>query len=130
MTQKEALDILKTGQSVFLTGAAGSGKTHVLREYIKYLQENNVNVGITASTGIAATHMGGMTIHAWSGMGISSVLTDGEIDAVADKAYLRARLAKTTTLIIDEISMVRADILDAIDESMRINCGNSLLPFA
>ena len=41
MTQREALDILKTGRNVFLTGAAGSGKTYVLREYIKYLKERN-----------------------------------------------------------------------------------------
>jgi len=70
MTQKEALDILKTGRNVFLTGAAGSGKTYVLREYIKYLQDLNANIGITASTGIAATGMGGITIHSWSGLGI------------------------------------------------------------
>jgi ATP-dependent exoDNAse (exonuclease V) alpha subunit len=119
MTQKEALDILKTGQSVFLTGAAGSGKTHVLREYIKYLGENDIPVGITASTGIAATHMGGMTIHAWSGIGISSVLTDGEVDIVADKSYLRTRLAKTTVLIIDEISMLHHFRLDLVDRVLR-----------
>ena len=66
MTQKEALDILKMGHNVFLTGAAGSGKTYVLNEYIKYLKDNEVEVGVTASTGIAATHMGGMTIHSWT----------------------------------------------------------------
>ncbi len=70
MTQKEALDILKTGRNVFLTGAAGSGKTYVLREYIEYLKRLDANIGITASTGIAATHMGGITIHSWSGIGI------------------------------------------------------------
>ena len=113
------MDILKTGQSVFLTGAAGSGKTHVLREYIKYLQENDINVGITASTGIAATHMGGMTIHAWSGIGIASALSDGEVDVVATKQYLRGRLGKTAVLIIDEISMLHHFRLDLVDRILR-----------
>ena len=65
MLQKEALDILKLGRNVFLTGAAGSGKTHTLRAYIDYLVDNDIEVAVTASTGIAATHLGGMTIHSW-----------------------------------------------------------------
>ena len=73
MLQKEALDILKMGHNVYLTGAAGSGKTYVLNEFIKYLKKNNIVVGVTASTGIAATHMNGMTIHSWAGMGITEI---------------------------------------------------------
>jgi ATP-dependent DNA helicase PIF1 len=59
LNQKEALKILKSGQNVFLTGRAGSGKTHVLNEYIKFLRKKDIPVGITASTGIAATHLMG-----------------------------------------------------------------------
>ena len=58
MTQKDALDILKLGHNVFLTGAAGSGKTYLLNQYIDYLRLHKIPVGITASTGIAATHKG------------------------------------------------------------------------
>ena len=57
MTQKEALEILKMGENVYLTGPAGSGKTFVLNEYIKYLKDSDVPVAVTASTGIAATHL-------------------------------------------------------------------------
>ncbi len=70
MKQSQALDILKTGYSVFLTGQAGAGKTYVLNQYIHHLREHGIAVAITASTGIAATHMNGMTIHSWSGIGI------------------------------------------------------------
>mgnify|MGYP003425141716 CR=1 FL=1 len=63
MLQSQALDILKLGKNVFITGPAGSGKTYVINEYIKYLREHAVDVAVTASTGIAATHIGGMTIH-------------------------------------------------------------------
>lgn len=128
MTQKEALDILKTGRSAFLTGAAGSGKTHVLREYIKYLDEHDVPVGITASTGIAATHMGGMTIHAWSGIGVAASLTDDMIAAIAEKPYLRTRFGKARVLIIDEISMLHHFRLDLVDRILRQAKANDL-PF-
>ena len=68
MIQDDALNILKAGRNVYLTGAAGSGKTHVLNTYIQYLKERGVAVAVTASTGIAATHLGGLTIHSWSGV--------------------------------------------------------------
>ena len=74
MTQKEALDILKTGANVFLTGEPGAGKTHTINQYVNYLRDADVEVAITASTGIAATHIGGMTIHSWSGIGIKNKL--------------------------------------------------------
>lgn len=115
MTQNEALDILKMGHNVFLTGAAGSGKTFLLNRYISYLQEKNVDVGITATTGIAATHMNGMTIHAWSGIGIKDKLTDSEIQAMVDKPYLQRRFSRVRVLVIDEISMLHGYRLDIID---------------
>lgn len=80
MTQKEALDILKMGHNVYLTGAAGSGKTHLLNSYIAYLKSHDVDVGITASTGIASTHLNGTTIHAWSGIGIRDRLTESDLE--------------------------------------------------
>ena len=79
MTQAQALDILTMGEPVFLTGRAGSGKTHVLNQYINYLHKNNIPVGITASTGIAATHLNGTTIHSWSGIGIDDKLSNKDI---------------------------------------------------
>lgn len=115
MTQSEALEILKMGHNVFLTGPAGSGKTFLLNQYIAYLQQNSVDVGITASTGIAATHMNGMTIHSWCGMGIKDHLTKGEIEAMTAKPYLKRRFAHARVLIIDEISMLHGYRLDLVD---------------
>ncbi len=119
MTQKEALDILKTGRNVFLTGAAGSGKTYVLREYIDYLKNLDANIGITASTGIAATHMGGITIHSWSGIGIRDNLDRSDLKEIADKKYVRNKVAKASVLIIDEISMLHHFRLDLIDKVIK-----------
>lgn len=128
MTQKEALDILKTGRNVFLTGAAGSGKTYVLREYISYLQSLDAGIGITASTGIAATHMGGITIHSWSGIGIRDNLSKSDLQEIAEKKHVRDKIKKASVLIIDEISMLHHFRLDLVDKVIR-EIKNSSEPF-
>jgi len=115
MTQKDALDILKMGRNVFLTGAAGSGKTYVLNEYISYLKQAGVEVAITASTGIASTHINGMTIHAWSGLGIKNNLTDYDLEAMMEKQYLYKRFEKAKVLVIDEISMLSGTQLTMVE---------------
>jgi ATP-dependent exoDNAse (exonuclease V) alpha subunit len=120
MTQKEALKILKMGKNVFLTGPAGSGKTHVLNEYINFLKQHGVEVAVTASTGIAATHLKGITIHSWTGLGIKDFLTDYDLDNLEQKQYLWKRFEKTKVLIIDEISMLSSSTLDAVDRVTKL----------
>lgn len=115
MTQAEALDILKTGANVFLTGEPGSGKTHTIRAYVDYLREYGITPAITASTGIAATHIHGQTIHSWSGIGVRSFLSAYDLDAIATKENVVRRIRQTTTLIIDEVSMLSAELLDMVD---------------
>ncbi len=124
MTQKEALEILKTGKNVFITGPAGSGKTHLLNSYIKYLKDHNVSVGITASTGIASTHIGGMTIHSWSGIGVKAHLTDNDILNIQDKSYLSKRFENVKVLIIDEISMLHHFRFDLVSRVLKMVRGN------
>lgn len=124
MTQADALTLLKTGRNVFITGPAGSGKTHVVNEYIKYLKEHEVPLGITASTGIAATHMGGVTIHSWSGMGIRNNFDIGDLEAIAAKPQAAKRVREAKALIVDEVSMLhhfRLDNLNAITRHLRKN---------
>ncbi len=128
MTQDTALDILKLGHNVYLTGAAGSGKTYVLNKYIEYLEKNYVDVGITASTGIAATHMGGVTIHSFTGLGIRDKLTEHDISSLLDKQYLHKRFERLKVLIIDEASMLHHFRIDMVDELLQAFKGNEL-PF-
>jgi len=115
MTQDTALSILKTGANVCITGEPGSGKSYLIGQYIKYLREHGIEPAITASTGIAATHIGGMTIHSWSGLGIRDTLTEHDLDFLMQKEKLVERARKTHVLIIDEISMLDAHTLDMID---------------
>ena len=115
MQQSKALAILKSGRNVFLTGSAGAGKTYVLNQYISYLKQHGVAVAITASTGIAATHMNGQTIHSWAGIGIKDYVSDRYLASLRDKKYFRDKMDKVKVLIIDEISMLHRTQLDAVD---------------
>lgn len=115
MTQDEALTILKTGANVFLTGEPGSGKTHTVNKYVAWLHSHGIEPAITASTGIAATHIGGLTIHSWSGIGIKRTLSDYELDRIAQNERVVKRLRHTKILIIDEISMLSAQTFSMVE---------------
>lgn len=125
MIQTEALNILKAGRNVYLTGAAGSGKTYVLNKYVKHLKERGVPVAVTASTGIAATHLGGMTIHSWSGIGIKDTLSESDIEMLVQKEHLWKRYDKTKVLIIDEVSMMHPEMFNCLDRLAKAMKGSS-----
>ncbi len=119
MTQEEALTILKTGASVFLTGEAGSGKTHTINRYTEYLREHEIDYAVTASTGIAATHIHGMTIHSWSGIGIARVVDKDLIRDIAGNGRTAKRIKKAKVLIIDEISMLDGNVFALVEAVCR-----------
>ncbi len=127
MTQEEAIDILKLGFNVFLTGPAGSGKTYVLNKYIDFLKSKHVQVAVTASTGIAATHINGITIHSWSGIQINLELSENQIKSLMERPYLQ-RNFEAKVLVIDEISMLDAKRLDLVNRVSKAFKGNKL-PF-
>ncbi len=117
MDQALALEILLDGHSALLTGPAGSGKTYVLNQFIRHAKKEGKTVAVTATTGLAATHLGGSTIHSWSGIGIHDELPryfhddmkKGRVDTIQ----------KTDVLIIDEISMLHDFRLDLVDQVAR-----------
>ena len=119
MTQQEALDILKMGHHVFLTGEAGTGKTHVLNQYIAWLREHAIVSAVTASTGIAATHLSGVTLHSWSGIGVRDSISLFELEQMEQKKVLWERLNGTKVLIIDEISMLSGEFFDMLHALLR-----------
>lgn len=118
MNQALALEIMLSGQSVLLTGPAGAGKTHVLNQFIKLAKGDGRHVSVTATTGLAATHLGGTTIHSWSGMGVLDEIPTGFVEHITKGR--REIIEKTDVLIIDEISMLHDFRLDMIDEICRL----------
>jgi ATP-dependent exoDNAse (exonuclease V) alpha subunit len=118
MDQALALEIMLEGHSVLLTGPAGSGKTYVLAEFIKKAKREGKTVAVTATTGLAASHLNGSTIHSWSGIGIADELP---ANFVANLSKARHDvITKTDVLIIDEISMLHDYRLDMVDQAARL----------
>lgn len=128
MLQNQALEIMKMGYNVFLTGEAGTGKTYVLNKYIKHLKKKNIRFSVTASTGIAATHLDGVTLDSWSGIGIRDDIAESDLKQMDNKFHLKNRIQKTKVLLIDEISMVSGVRFDAIDRILKY-IRKSDLPF-
>jgi ATP-dependent DNA helicase PIF1 len=117
MEQRLALEIMLAGESVMLTGPAGAGKTYVLNEFVRLAKKAGKKVSVTATTGLAATHLNGTTIHAWSGIGILDELPKNHADNITDSR--REIIEKSDVLVIDEISMLHDYRLDMVDESLR-----------
>jgi len=116
MRQDEALHILKAGASAFLTGEPGSGKSYVASRFVGYLRREGIAVSVTASTGIAAAQLGGMTVHAWSGIGTRSTISRSDLDFIARNRRVTDRIKKARVLIIDEVSMLSGQTLTAVSQ--------------
>ena len=117
--QQVFLDHCLNGENVFLTGKAGTGKTFVVKHAIKLLKEKGKNVVALAPTGVASNNLDGQTLHS-----MFSLQPFGVLDYQACKflkGEKRALLKKVDTIVIDEVSMLRADILDALNWTLLKN---------
>jgi hypothetical protein len=120
MKQITALNLLKSGQNIFITGSAGTGKTYLLNQYIEYLKERQIYPTIVAPTGISASHLKGQTIHSFFALGIRDTVVDnGYVEFLLEKSYLKSRFKKLKVLIIDEVSMVSPEIFASMDKVLR-----------
>ena len=124
----QALNLIEnTNQSFFLTGKAGTGKSSFLKHIVKTCSKEFL---VVAPTGIAAINANGVTINSLFGFPFRPLLpADDGITVYSPDSSKRELLSKMDILIIDEVSMVRADVLDAIDYSLRKNTNNLSLPF-
>lgn len=121
-SQKEAYDLALSGQNIFLTGKAGTGKSFITKEIIKSLSKNK-NVICVAPTGVAANNVGGATIHSTFSLPVFGVINYENCSFL--KTAKRNVLKNIDVLVIDEVSMLRPDILDGINLTMIKNgCKN------
>ncbi|MCS7029213.1 MAG: AAA family ATPase [Bacteroidia bacterium] len=125
----QALSILTNPiyNCVFITGKAGTGKSTLLKYYIKNCAPKDKTV-VLAPTGIAAVNIGGQTIHSFFGFPLRIVVEE-DIPTLNEQSTTYKLINTVEVIVIDEISMVRADILDAIDTYLRLNTTKGCIPF-
>lgn len=128
MKQARALEILQTGANAFLTGEPGAGKSYTVEQFKKWLDTQGKEYAITASTGIAASHIDGKTIHSWSGLGIRRGLNKEALDGVARNHWIVQKIKPVKVLVIDEISMLDAVVINDISNILQV-VHNNKKPF-
>lgn len=124
--QAAALDLLRSGENVFLTGGAGSGKSFLIRQFMREIDAKEFP--ILASTGAAAVLLGGRTFHSFFGLGIMEGGADAAYQRASRDNKLMARLRKVEGVIIDEISMIPGQAL-MIAEALSQKARESKLPW-
>ncbi len=113
---RRALHLLEgTGRHVLITGRAGTGKSTLLQYFVRHTRKN---AAVLAPTGVAAVNIGGQTIHSF--FGFKPNITPHEVDELAPAARSKQVYRELEVLVIDEVSMVRADLLDCVDRFLRI----------
>ena len=123
---KRALSLMEeTDKNIFITGRAGTGKSTLLNYFHNNTKKNAV---ILAPTGVAAVNVGGQTIHSFFHFkpNVTPASIKKKKAAQKEKTTIYKKL---TTIVIDEVSMVRADLLDCVDKFLRLNGPNSKRPF-
>lgn len=122
--QRSVLDLVaEHKKSVFFTGSAGTGKSVLLRETIKVLRDKHRperdRVAVTASTGLAACNVGGVTLHSFAGIGLGKEAVPELVKKIKRNAKAKMRWLRTKVLIVDEISMVDGDLFDKLEAIAR-----------
>jgi len=105
--------------NVFITGAAGTGKSHVLKYIIQELQKRQSKYGVCAPTGVAAINVGGSTLHSFFGIGLGTGSLPSLIKKVTKNKEAMKRIDGTDVLCIDECSMLSSDLLETLDALVR-----------
>jgi ATP-dependent DNA helicase PIF1 len=115
--QRHVFALADRCENVFFTGSAGTGKSLLLTVLIRHLRERwgDDAVAVTASTGAAAVNIGGTTLHAFAGIGLGNKPVAQLAESAKKNEQVRRRWQRCKFLIIDEISMIPADLLDKIE---------------
>lgn len=113
--QEKGLNVLKSGKNVFLTGSAGSGKSYLIKYFVEWCKMHNKKVAVTSTTGVSAILVNGTTLHSWAGIGLGEEDKYKLVDRVRKFKNAYVRWTVTKILIIDEVSMLSAHLMEKLD---------------
>lgn len=122
--QNEAYNLMCQRKNVFLTGPAGSGKSEIIKLFVK-MYNNSRKIAVTSTTGTSALLINGVTIHSYLGIGLGKGSVEAMSTKILKKQYLKNRWVKLDVLIIDEVSMLTPELFDKLEEMGRIIRKNS-----
>lgn len=115
-TQQNAIDLFKEGKNLFVIGAAGTGKSRLIEEMRYYIQQHTPkNIVVTATTGIAAYNINGLTINSFMGMGTGEQNIEVLVKRIRCKPPVRDRIRNVDVLVIDEVSMMSAELFEKVN---------------
>lgn len=118
-SQSHFADVFFHGDNCLLSGEAGSGKSYLVKALVNFLRQHRINVAVTGSTGVASFNIGGQTLHSFAGLGLADEPADQLIASVRKKEKVRQRIRSTHVLFLDEISMIKGDLLDKVNAVFR-----------
>ena len=119
--QLQALAYLNRGCNVFITGSAGTGKTHLIRFFIHDQHTYGKQIGITATTGAAALHIGGKTLHSFMAIGLAKKSAEAlAMQTMTKNKRTAKKLRALDTLVIDEVSLMDAELFDKLSAYLQI----------
>ena len=127
MNQETALEVMKSGVNTFLTGPPGCGKTYTTNLFLDWAYDNGKKITVCASTGIAATHINGSTLHSYLGVRNDDVLDIDDLLQIINNSYTQKRLNGTDILVIDEVSMLSAQMIENMNQILQKVRSNSAI---
>lgn len=127
--QSRALEMFKKGESISIIASAGAGKSFLIKEIFKYSKEHDLNthIYITSTTGVSAYSINGITINSFSGIGTGESTIQNIIIKVKKNKATTERIRKTNVLVIDEISMMSAEIFEKLNTLFQVLRGSRKL---
>lgn len=122
--QQRAYSLLVNGESMFITGPAGVGKTAVIKMFVDNYKRSGRKIAVTSTTGTSALLLGGTTMHSYLSIGLGKGTVEEMVNKLKKVKYYREKWTKLDCLIIDEISMLHPDLFDKLENVARVIRGN------
>jgi len=114
--QKNAFEAMKSGKNIFVTAPAGAGKSFLIKTFVLYNKvKTKKKVAVTSTTGVSAILINGVTLHSWAGVRLAEEAKVDLLEVVKRNKKAVARWKNTNVLIIDEVSMLSAELLEKLD---------------